>query len=381
MRLFILYLKSLSQIFAIIALKPFAFFYRVLSKKKIYLFIERGYDAQDNAFYMYKYYKNKNYNCKYIITKNSADIANICLKDIVLYGSIAHLFYISCAYRIISSHHMTFIPGIISNSIKRKLLHFKGKIIFLQHGVIKDNLVSLYKNKTNIDLFICGAKPEFDYIKEYFGYNDSQLKYTGLARFDALFNSIDNCKHKIKKIMIMPTWRNYLNESNFLDSCFYNRWVDLLNDKELLKLCLDNKVEISFVPHPEIQKLILKCKINMPGCADFTGLNIQKEIMSSDVLITDYSSVFFDFAYLKKPIVYYQFDEDTFRKKHYCEGYFDYKKMGFGPVLSEKKDVVEYIKKIIDNNAIDYSSRHSFFFTLFDNKNRERIFNEIENCK
>ena len=42
-------------------------------------------------------------------------------------------------------------------------------------------------------------------------------------------------------------------------------------------------------------------------------------------MITDYSSVFFDFSYMRKPVIFYQFDEKKFRKAQYAEGYFSYK--------------------------------------------------------
>ena len=50
-------------------------------------------------------------------------------------------------------------------------------------------------------------------------------------------------------------------------------------------------------------------------------------------MITDYSSVAFEMAYLKKAVLYYQFDEEEFFSgKHWQKGYFDYRKDGFGAV-------------------------------------------------
>ena len=43
----------------------------------------------------------------------------------------------------------------------------------------------------------------------------------------------------------------------------------------------------------------------------------QKILIKSSLLITDYSSVFFDFSYMKKPIIYTQFDYELHRKVHY----------------------------------------------------------------
>ena len=59
--------------------------------------------------------------------------------------------------------------------------------------------------------------------------------------------------------------------------------------------------------------------------------------MDCALLVTDYSSVFFDVAFLRKPVVYYQFDEEEFRKYHYQKGYFDFRRDGFGPVCTTQE--------------------------------------------
>jgi len=60
----------------------------------------------------------------------------------------------------------------------------------------------------------------------------------------------------------------------------------------------------------------------------------QELIKESSLLITDYSSIFFDFAYLKKPVIYTHFDYNEYRENHVPEGYFNYKNDGFGPICN-----------------------------------------------
>ena len=60
----------------------------------------------------------------------------------------------------------------------------------------------------------------------------------------------------------------------------------------------------------------------------------QDLLNNSSVLLTDYSSVFFDFAYLKKPVIYYHPENDSY---HYEGSYFDYETMGFGDVAIDKE--------------------------------------------
>jgi len=72
--------------------------------------------------------------------------------------------------------------------------------------------------------------------------------------------------------------------------------------------------------------------------------------MSSSLLITDYSNLFFDFAYLKKPIIYTQFDYEEYRKTQYKKGYFDYTIHGFGPVCYNLEcTITKIISKLAGN--------------------------------
>ena len=77
-------------------------------------------------------------------------------------------------------------------------------------------------------------------------------------------------------------------------------------------------------------------------------LNLEQERYSDlfnecSIFITDYSSIHFDVATEKKPIIYYQFDKVKFFTTHYGKGYFDYEKDGFGDVITEEKDIIKKI--------------------------------------
>ena len=108
--------------------------------------------------------------------------------------------------------------------------------------------------------------------------------------------------------------------------------------------------------------------------------DVQELLINSCLLITDYSSVSFDFAYMEKPVIYYQFDYEKFRKGHYEEGYFSYLNDGFGPVVDNIDDVIKEIELNIKNAfIIDKKNQMKIndFFTIRDNHNCERIYNEI----
>ena len=111
---------------------------------------------------------------------------------------------------------------------------FKNRV-FLQHGITKDDSPWLYYNATKFRYFICGAKREYEYVKEKFGYPEGNVIYTGFSRFDNLYNN----KVNEKQILIMPTWRNWLREVNslgekidFTETSYYKNWSSLLENED-----------------------------------------------------------------------------------------------------------------------------------------------------
>ena len=111
------------------------------------------------------------------------------------------------------------------------------------------------------------------------------------------------------------------------------------------------------------------------------SITYSKEFKQSKLLITDFSSTFFDFGYLHKPVIYTQFDtEKFFEGQIYDKGYFDYEKDGFGPITKTIEETVDTIIKAIDNNCVidkKYEQRINKFYKYTDDKNSERIYNKI----
>ena len=104
-----------------------------------------------------------------------------------------------------------------------------------------------------------------------------------------------------------------------------------------------------------------------------------------DLLVTDYSSVAFDFAYLKKPVIYTQFDKKAFYQKHMWDpGFFKYKEHGFGPMPTTFDAAVKDITDIIEGDCVmpkKYKNRVEKFFYRFDKNNSARVYKAIVSMK
>ena len=99
-------------------------------------------------------------------------------------------------------------------------------------------------------------------------------------------------------------------------------------------------------------------------------------------MITDYSSVALDFAYMKKPVIYYQFDEARFREAQYAEGYFSYRGSGLGQVRVSLKETVELLDEIYERGLAptdEFLAAHKAFFEICDADNCRRTYEVLKN--
>lgn len=360
--------------------------------KHIWIVSERGTDARDNGYHLYRYIR-KNHpeqEAYYIIDRKSADYPKVAaLGHTVDRGSLKHwLLYLGAEVKI-STHVNGFIPGNnwhYSMFVSRRKKN--DKIVDIKHGIVKDDLKGHYKAPTNITLYICGAKPEYDYILPRFGYSENEIKYTGLARFDSLHDFVTS-----RQVLIMPTWRSWLTKDvregilqDVQCSTYIKSWSSLLKNRKLQELALKYDVQFIFYPHFETQPFLdLFPQGNAHVViADFDHYDVQQLLKESMLLITDFSSVFFDFAYMQKPVLYYQFDEDEYRAHHYKQGYFDYRRDGFGEVTTEEAELIELLDQYLSQGCClkpRYKQRIEGFFPLHDDKNCKRIYEEILKLK
>lgn len=375
------YFKYLKELILYIVLLPVSLIYN--RNREVYLVSERGTDARDNGYHFFKYLRSQHPEIEayYVIDKKSPDFEKVAkLGKILQWKSVYHrVVFIGAKYKI-STHIMGFSPNIDFYNKLNEVFPLVGKKIFLQHGIIKDDLPQLYQEKTKLDMFVCGAKPEYDFIRSTFHYENGEIKYTGLARYDALNNySTEN------QILIMPTWRMYFNNQTNKEieqSLYVKSWNEVLSNEHLISKLKEHNLKLFFYPHYEMQKYISMFKSSNDHIviADFDSYDVQELLKKSKLLITDYSSVFFDFAYMLKPCIYYQFDVKDFTEQHYGKGYFDYEKDGFGKVVSDSETLIEEIVKIINRNfklEEQYSSNICRFFQKHDTNNCQRIFEEI----
>lgn len=358
----------------------------MMRRRPLWLVCERGTDARDNGYWFFKYMRDEHAEQEvyYLITRTSEDYKRVVpyLDHVIPYKSMKHYIMLWQATHLISSHIQGYFPFCGLGLWLKKVFPYyqRKKHIGLKHGITKDHMTFMDYSNTGLDMIVAGIKPEAEYFcSNVYGYPAKVVKLTGHCRYDQL-----NEFSTKRQILYMPTWREWIyRQGDFEQSEFAHRINNLLHNKDLVSLLQDCDFQLIFYPHYEIQKHIdyfaqtpLDSHIIL---ADKTQYDVQQLLKESMVLLTDYSSVYFDFAYMRKPVLFYQFDYARYREEHYAAGWYDYQQ-GLGPVASTEAELIDILRHMMASGCeMDHSYRAlaDSYFTYRDNHNCERVYQAI----
>ncbi len=370
------------------ALKPFV-------RKPIWLVSDRMEVAGDNGEALFRYLCSqqlKDVKLYFALSDMSPAYAELKkIGKVVKARSARHkLLFLLCEMNISSQADDDIITQFSRYDWPYRDIQNRIRFVFLQHGVIKDDLSEwLNRYNRNIDGFVTSGKAEADSIRDcaYF-YPDDAIWLTGLPRFDRLYHDEQRC------ITIMPTWRHmwvsYIDKETgvrelkdgFEDGTFYRFYNALLNDRRLLDAAEQNGYTVRFLLHPLLQPHMGRFTQNDRVTFLPADTPYRKVFAESDLILTDYSSVVFDFVYLRKPVVYTQFDREEFYSgEHmYVPGYFDYDRDGFGEVETDYEATVDRLIEYMENGCAlkdKYRARIDGFFAYNDAENCRRVYEKI----
>lgn len=197
---------------------------------------------------------------------------------------------------------------------------------------------------------------------------DRKMIESGYPRNDFLHNSnneetINNLKRKFnlpldkKLILYAPTWRD--NQFFRKGKYKFNLELDLMRMQEELG---DSYIVIMRMHYLVAQNMDLS---QFEGFAyDFSHLEDIRELyLISDLLVTDYSSVFFDYANLRRPMIFFTYDIEDYRDN--LRGfYFDFEEKAPGLLTKTTEELIEEIKNIERSN-FKLSERFEEFYQKF----------------
>lgn len=350
--------------------------------------------AQDNGYCFFKHCMEHNIekilNAKiyYIIDKSVSDYERVKKYDdhVLDFLSIEHMVYLLASKLLVSSdskpHSYAWRPN---NSFVSEMLKQK-QIFFLQHGVIALKRVDgiFGKNGGNpVNKFVVSTPLERSIIINKFGYKSTEVCMTGLARWDELVDKSND----YNEVLIMPTWRNWLDEaenSTFLHSDYYKNYSKLLESERLNKLLEDNNLMVNFYIHPKFKDYIGNFDVTSKRMRliPYGEEPLNELMMRCKLLITDYSSVCWDVYYMNKPILFYQFDYDLYNKVH--GSYINMEKDLFGYRSLTMDKLLDDFENAIKNNfkqPKEFEEMRESTFAFTDKNNSARIVLEIKKMK
>lgn len=353
--------------------------------KDLWLIMELPKEARDNGYWLYKYIveNHPEVNVRYVLAEDSPDYAKMPAKDRIIrpYSWQHYVAYVLCG-RSISTHIYGASPGRYYTKIFPWIMYRK-KEVFLQHGVLRNSIpLRGFSGWT-----IASSPTEIRHFVDSGHKNVEKILQVGLCRFDGLRDESQSQKHKI--ILIMPTFRSWLGgyalvpKKVFLQSDFYKKWQSLLADPDFNRWVEESNHRVIFYPHRQMQGFVDLFKVSSDNfeVATKSDYDIQDLLRKSSLLITDYSSVFNDFLYMKKQVIFYPFDENRFyAERHMIDG----KPSSLGKYSKKKSDLVRSIKQSSKNGfkiSKKISREIDNFFTYTDNRNCERNFNTIKELK
>lgn len=377
--------------------------------KNIWMFFDKIYKAGDSSEYLYKYateqlekkrsgeipretancYPDKLY---YLVDKSASDYKRLISEGYtpLRRGSFLHRLVFLNANMMIVSNSTVFA---FNDYYMENSRYIRGipdfHVVCVQHGLsVQKIALAQQRLRDNTRLYFCASKYEIENLShpvyDYQGYG--ALKLTGVPRYDGL---VDEDK---KQIMISPTWRmqsaKFVSKNEgverdynplFKETDYYQVYNGLINDKKLIAAAKEYGYRIAYVLHPIVSPQAEDFDKNeyvdiIPSVGD---MSYEKMFRESSLMVTDYSGIQFDFAYMRKPLVYYHPEE---LEAHYEEGTFHYDTMAFGEIVKKRDELVELLIDYMKNGCKmkdEYRRRADDFYEYSDHGNCKRIFDEM----
>ena len=233
-----------------------------------------------------------------------------------------------------------------------------------------------WKAKPRQNVYFSASPEVSERFKTAFDLSDGEVVVTGYPRTDPEFVESKTLQQNLpRKVIFMPTFRKARGSAvDFFEPFKF----DFLAVEKLLK---DNNIELwvrlhryNYPPSHIVEKIQKSDSIFFQEKSD-----IYEELNQYDLLITDLSSIFFDYLLLDKPIVFSAFDMDTYVKQD-RELYYPYEEITPGPKGENWSDVLQHVIELLNDTSIYEEYRQQVkhrFNTFCDGNSSERVYTHL----
>ena len=362
---------------------------RDFENRRIWVYFDKGFKGGDNGEFAFRYAASQDDGIEhvYFIQPDSRDGAQLIAEGLrtckpgdvdamVLALNAEVVFY-------------TQIPAFKGVGIGvPELRYYKDlldqKLVRMYHGFMLTHDPSYSQQHMNALATVVGSRYEHDLCAEpAHGWQDDCIIDSGMPRHDGLV--ADNRR----QLLFAPTWRPTLRTGigetgetlynpEFKESRYYERYASIFSDERLLGCARENGYKIKLFLHPRLAPQT----VDFPSNDVFEALDCTKDsdyvtmMRQSDLMVTDYSSVMVDFAYSRKPVVYYQ--DPALPYWRYVD--FDYEGIGFGEVCTSADELIDVLCGYMQSDCAlkdFYRKRINDFFFHDDFDNSKRLYEAV----
>lgn len=350
-----------------------------VKQNRIVLECDYGKGFYCNPLYIYREILRQKLDYEIIIPLNPGVTINEPLNEntkIVRTKGPKHLFYLATSRYWITNNHYYFFLKRRPETEEINTWHALGafKKFALHSAKDEEDVKKFNKDGENINYLLVSSEKLKPIYSTALNVPEDRILSIGIPRTDPLFH--EEHKSQVKKqiqekynlpqdkkyILYAPTFRDDEKEH-------FNMMLDLKKMKETL----GSEYVILLKLHPIIRNPYVIEEEYKNFIIDVTKENINALMMTSDMLITDYSSVIFEYAILDKPMIFFAYDYDKY-KNELRNFYYTYDKFVPGPIVDSTEQIIDLVK----NNNFDMEKIQKFseeFCEYRDGKSSERFVN------
>ena len=312
-----------------------------------------------NSYYLFDYFLENNIGVPYYIINQKSDFYRYLrnqskAKNLILFDPKKLSIFYRKLYKylketkiIVASYTIGFMQKIAAYVPYIKFLKIDHGIKHFKIWVAKNEIFRPLRKKAKL---ISSSPYEYKLLIKELKYNPSQIYNASLIRYER-FQHIKKSDNEKKCLLVSFTYRPY-NKFLFEKSKYKTNLLKFLNDKELINELSNRNINLIYIPHHEEVDLGKKYlqkyfKYAIIGSQQ----SIEHYIEQCSLMITDFSSLSFDFMFQNKPVLFYSLDKDdklNYNGKKYAKYHND--TLFFGNYFSEQISLIKKINFYIKNN-------------------------------
>ena len=221
------------------------------------------------------------------------------------------------------------------------------------------------------------------------GYPRNDAIFHNAKGYDILDNStydqLDNIRHdnpKAQSVLYLPTFRKgqVWRKKVFIDELSDGELrIEGLELAELSRFLQDNNsffiIKAHYLAGLQVRHFMRRGRILFLP----VGFDVYPILRLTDILVTDFSSIYFDFLLTGKPIIFYNYDLERYVNERSL--YFDYQSATPGPKAANFEELLYWLKKIIageDEYAAQRQILEKIAFDDSDDNSAERIYKFVK---